>query len=84
MPSPNDVDAQRADRPAAKGYPSERSFVVQLRSDADLAKGVVCGRVEHVVSSRAAVFDSLSDLARFFSEVVRSSASSEQGKEDRS
>jgi hypothetical protein len=83
MPSPIDVKAPRTDRPGS-GYPSERSFVVQLRSDADPAKGVVCGRVEHVVSSRAAVFDSLSDLARFFSDSVRVGAASKQGKEDRS
>jgi len=34
--------------------PAERAFVVQLRTDADLASGIVRGRVEHVVSGVAA------------------------------
>jgi len=58
-------------------YPAERSFVVQLRSDSDPSTGVVRGRVEHVVSNRAAVFDSLYDLAHFFSETVRACAASD-------
>jgi|GEM_PF-3740333 len=52
-------------------YPSERSFVVQLRADAAPEQAVVRGRVEHVVSSRAATFDSLAELARFFAEAIR-------------
>lgn len=71
MPSPMDVDARRADvARSGPGYSSDRAFVVQLRSDADPAKGVVRGRVEHVASSRAAVFECLADLARFFAEAV--------------
>jgi len=70
MPSPNDVDPHaRVPRPGT-GYPTERSFVVQLRSDAAPGRGVVCGRVEHVGSSRAAVFASLDELARFFGEAI--------------
>lgn len=71
MPSRSDLTVQGAEvLGGALEYPSERSFVVQLRSDTDPANGVVCGRVEHVGSSRAAVFDSFSDLARFFSEIL--------------
>jgi hypothetical protein len=44
--------------------PAGRAFVVQLRADADLARGVVHGRIEHVVSGVAAVFESLEDLVR--------------------
>jgi hypothetical protein len=36
--------------------------VVQLRADADLQRGVVRGRVEHVVSGVAALFDSVEQL----------------------
>jgi hypothetical protein len=76
MPSRSDVRVQGTDALAAAvlEYPSARSFVVQLRTDADPANGVVCGRVEHVASSRAASFDSLADLARFFSEAIRGGA----------
>jgi hypothetical protein len=42
--------------------PIERAFVVQLRTDADLARGVVRGRVEHVVSGAAALFESVEEL----------------------
>ncbi|HEX2484128.1 MAG TPA: hypothetical protein VHQ66_02435, partial [Myxococcota bacterium] len=71
MSSHNDVKARTADPLAvARQYPFERSFVVQLRSDADPAAGAVCGRAEHVVSSRAVLFDSLADLARFFAEAI--------------
>jgi hypothetical protein len=72
MPSRSDVRVQGTDALAAVlEYPSARSFVVQLRTDADPANSIVCGRVEHVASSRAASFDSLADLARFFSEAIR-------------
>lgn len=55
---------------AVPTYPSERCFVVQLRSEADPARAAVSGRVEHLVSGRATAFDSLSALARFFSDVL--------------
>ena len=42
--------------------PAERAFVVQLRADADLAGGVISGRVEHVVSGAAALFESMEQL----------------------
>jgi hypothetical protein len=42
--------------------PAERAFVVQLRADADLARGVISGRVEHVVSGAAALFESMEQL----------------------
>src|SRR5262245_58611618 len=74
MSSRSDVEGRAADPlPAARQYPFERSFVVQLRSDADPAAGALCGRAEHVISSRAVLFDSLADLARFFAEAIASS-----------
>lgn len=71
MPSPSAGRPQGGDAGPTRAYPSERSFVVQLRSDADPANGEVRGRAEHVASSRAATFDSLPELARFFAEAIR-------------
>ena len=45
---------------------TNRRFLVQLRIDADLANGVCRGRVQHVRSGEAAHFDSLEELATFF------------------
>jgi hypothetical protein len=42
--------------------PAERAFVVQLRADADLGRGSVHGRVEHIVSGTAGLFDSVEQL----------------------
>jgi hypothetical protein len=59
---------QRSDRrphtavPNRAALPAERAFVVQLRADADLAGGVISGRVEHVVSGAAALFESMEQL----------------------
>ena len=58
------------------GLPAERAFVIQLRADADLARGIVRGRVEHVITGTAAQFDSLEQLLGCMREVVaRRSAS---------
>ena len=45
---------------------TNRRFVIQLRIDADPARGICRGRVQHVRSGAAAHFDSLEELARFF------------------
>lgn len=54
--------------------PVERAFVVQLRADADLARGVVRGRVEHLTSGNAALFESLADLVAEMDRALRASA----------
>lgn len=54
------------DRP----LPAERAFVVQLHVETDLAQGRIMGRVEHVVSGRAAHFDTLEDLLGFIERVL--------------
>jgi hypothetical protein len=53
----------------ARRFPPERAFVVQL-SAAEQRRKPTSGRVEHVVSGRCALFDSLERLAEFFGEVV--------------
>ena len=40
-------------------------FVVQLRSDSDVARQCLRGRIEHVVSGGSQRFDSLADLLTF-------------------
>jgi hypothetical protein len=52
------------------GLPAERAFVIQLRADADLARGIVRGRIEHVLSGAAAQFDSLEQLIGCMRDVV--------------
>jgi len=42
--------------------PAERAFVVQLRADADFGSGAVSGRIEHVSSGAAGLFDSVEQL----------------------
>lgn len=52
--------------PATKhaSLPADRAFVVQIRADVDLASGEIRGRVEHVTSGNAAVFESVEQLVR--------------------
>ena len=42
--------------------PVQRAFVVQLRADADPARGVVRGRIEHMISGSVARFESAEEL----------------------
>ena len=48
-----------------------QAFVVQFGRGAALDTGHVVGRVEHVVSGKAARFQSLDELVAFMSEVLR-------------
>jgi hypothetical protein len=50
--------------------PSGRAFVVQLHAEADVAKGLFKGRVEHIVSMKATHFDSLDALVTFMARVL--------------
>jgi hypothetical protein len=62
---------QRAALPAA------RAFVVQLRADADLERGVLRGRLEHLTSGVAAVFESAEELVARMREALQPGAPSE-------
>ncbi len=53
-------------------FPAERAFVVQLYAEADVARGRMAGRVEHVVSGQAMHFDRLEDLLAFIERVLSS------------
>jgi hypothetical protein len=48
-----------------KPLPADRAFVVQLRADSDLGRGAISGRIEHVSSGSAALFDSVEVLLEF-------------------
>lgn len=50
--------------------PSNRAFVVQFRGEATGAQPHCSGRVEHVVSGQAALFDSAEELLAFFAAVL--------------
>ena len=55
--------------------PAERAFVVQFRADADLGGGAISGRIEHVSSGTATLFDSVDELiAWMHSAIVRTAS----------
>ena len=47
-----------------------RAFVVQFRTETDMAHGCVKGRVEHVVSGQATHFASVEELLAFIERVL--------------
>ena len=50
--------------------PTNRAFVVQLHAEAEVTQGRFKGRVEHIVSMRAAHFGSLEELVTFILQAV--------------
>jgi hypothetical protein len=48
-----------------------QAFVVQFRRETVVDTGRIAGRVEHVVSGKAARFQSLDELMAFMTEVLR-------------
>jgi hypothetical protein len=59
----------RADNPAHLSV--HWAFVVQFQSDTAVEQGHLVGRVEHVVSGQATVFQSLETLLAFIAQVLR-------------
>ncbi len=57
----------RSDEPSLPRY---RAFVVQLRGDAQLERGEVRGRVEHLVTGEQARFGSWQELERFIATTI--------------
>ncbi|HSP98325.1 MAG TPA: hypothetical protein VL049_13940 [Candidatus Dormibacteraeota bacterium] len=58
--------------PDRTALPAERAFVIQLRADADLARGLVRGRLEHLTSGIAALFESAEELVSRMHDAIRS------------
>ncbi len=50
---------------AEQSLPASRGFVVQIEANADVNKGQICGRIEHVVSGKSSRFYSIKDLLSF-------------------
>ena len=50
--------------------PANRAFVVQFQAKADLAQGIVVGRVEHIRSGVATRFEDLEALRAFFERLL--------------
>jgi hypothetical protein len=48
------------------------AFVVHFRTNTDMARGRIAGRVEHVVSGQSTHFDSLEELLAFVARVLAS------------
>jgi hypothetical protein len=69
MPKPTKATVQ-SEAPSRAALPAERAFVVQLRADADPARGVVSGRIEHIVSGTAALFESVEQLVDWIRDAV--------------
>jgi hypothetical protein len=63
------------DGPPRTPLPAKRAFVVQLRADADPGTGAISGRVEHVSSGSAALFDSVAELIAWMHAVIAGGAS---------
>ena len=66
----------QSEAPTRAALPAARAFVVQLRADADPARGVVSGRIEHIVSGAAALFESVEELVDWMRDAVARSAES--------
>jgi len=47
-----------------------RAFVVHFRTNSNVARGPIEGRVEHVVSGQSTHFDSLEELLAFIGRVL--------------
>jgi hypothetical protein len=56
--------------PTRATLPADRAFVVQLRADVDFGRGLVSGRVEHMSSGAAAVFESVEELVRCMRDAI--------------
>ena len=55
-------------------YPARRAFVVQIHVEANVAQNDVWGRVEHIVSGRAAHFGTIEELGQFIVQVLTTEA----------
>ncbi len=73
----NSVSNKNDDEP--RTLPTNRAFVLQFRQFADLKQGRVEGRIEHIASGQASLFESLEEMVTFLEGIV-SSAQSESNK----
>lgn len=69
MPQPTHT-SPRTDGRTRAPLPPDRAFVVQLRADADLGGGALTGRIEHVRTGTATLFDSADQMVAWMRDVV--------------
>lgn len=74
------VMMRRTDQRPAPRLSPDGTFVVQLRSNSNVARGRLRGRVEHVMSGHSVQFTSLESLLDFMARHA-SSASRAPGKD---
>ena len=55
----------QSDDDEGRALPTNRAFVLQFRQQADVNRGCVEGRIEHITSGRAMLFHSLEELVSF-------------------
>jgi hypothetical protein len=53
-----------------EGWQHKLAFVIQVRTETDLAAGRFEGRVEHIASTKAMRFQSLDELLTFMAQVL--------------
>ena len=63
-----DSPSDESGEPSA--LPTNRSFVLQFRQLADLKAGRVEGRIEHITSGEAALFQSLEELVEYLEHML--------------
>ena len=68
--------------PNQPSLPTGRAFVVQLHAEAELTKGRMKGRVEHIVSMHATHFDSLGALVLFMARTIAEHEAEKDPSED--
>ena len=65
-------------------FPTQRAFVVQVHTDADVGQGQVWGRAEHIVSGQVTYFQTTAELVQFMVQVLTSATEDSQVSEDMS
>ncbi len=58
----------------APAWPADNAFVLRFAAGVDPARGILAGRVEHVVSGRGQRFESCDELLAFVARMLRVSA----------
>jgi hypothetical protein len=57
------------------------TFVVQLHPDTQIAAGQITGRIEHLVSRQAIMFESLHTLLAFMAQVLQEVHNATEGQD---
>jgi hypothetical protein len=72
--------AESADRKGQASLSPEQTFVIQLRSGADVRRRLLSGRVEHVMSGCSEAFTSLAGLLEFLGRYAKTDETCRSGE----